>query len=115
MLVVKQILKSSLTLLFNKLYYIFFLSFGLSLTVAAQNCFITLTGSVSDSHSGLPMQDVEAYIVELGKENWTDKKGRFLFTELCPNTYHLIIQHVGCPPERILIDLSGDTLSLIHI
>lgn len=115
--VVKQILKSSLTLLLNKLYYIFFLSFGWSLTVAAQNCFITLAGFVSDSHSGSPMEDVEAYIVELGKENWTDKKGGFLFTGLCPNTYHLIIQHVGCPPERILINISGDTtlqLSLEH-
>ena len=92
MQVVKQILKSSLTLLLNKLYYIFFLSFGWSLTVAAQNCFITLAGSVSDLHSGSPMEDVEAYIVELGKENWTDKKGGFLFKGLCPNTYHLIIQ-----------------------
>ena len=94
-----------------------FLSFGWSLSVAAQTCFLTLDGRVTDAHDQSPMEDVSIYITELGEELWTDARGKFSFENLCSGTYHALVQHIGCPSERILIELYADTslsLTLEH-
>ena len=94
-----------------------YLSFGWSLSVAAQTCFLTLKGTVKDAHDQSPMEDVSIYITELGVEQWTDGRGKFSFGNLCPGTYHALVQHIGCPSERMLIELSADTtlsLTLEH-
>jgi iron complex outermembrane receptor protein len=94
-----------------------YLSFGWSLSVAAQSCFLTLDGKVTDAHDQSPMEDVSIYITEVGAEQWTDARGKFSFENLCPGTYHALVQHIGCPSERILIELFADTtlsLTLEH-
>ena len=63
------------------------------------------------------MEDVSIYITETEKEQWTDASGRFSFKHLCPGTYHALVQHIGCPSKRILIELFADTtvsLTLEH-
>ena len=94
-----------------------YLSFGWSLSVAAQSCLLTLDGRVTDAHDQSPMEDVNIYITEIDLEQWTDGLGQFSFENLCPGTYHALVQHIGCPPERVLIELLADTtlsLSLEH-
>ena len=93
------------------------LSFGWSLPVAAQTCLLTLDGTVKDAHDQSPMQEVSIFITETGIERWTDGHGRFSFENLCPGTYHAIVQHIGCPSERVLVELLKDTtlsLTLEH-
>lgn len=78
---------------------------------------MTLDGTVRDAHDQSPMEDVNIYITELGVEQWTDSYGQFTFENLCPGTYHALVQHIGCPSERILIELFADTtlaLTLEH-
>ncbi|MGB2413242.1 MAG: TonB-dependent receptor [Schleiferiaceae bacterium] len=94
-----------------------YLFFGWSLQVAAQSCLLTLEGTVRDAHDRSPMEDVNIYITEVGAEQWTDARGKFSFENLCPGTYHAQIQQIGCPSERILIELFADTtlsLTLEH-
>ena len=81
------------------------------------NLFLTLDGKVTDAHDQSPMEDVSIYITEVGAEQWTDARGKFSFENLCPGTYHALVQHIGCPSERILIELFADTtlsLTLEH-
>lgn len=81
--------------------------------MTAQNCFNTIDGTVRDAHDSAPMEDVSIYIAELQQEVWTNSYGQFAFKNLCPGTYHLLLQHIGCPTERILVELKTDsTLSL---
>ena len=68
--------------------------------MAAQTCFLTLDGKVTDAHDQSPMEDVSIYITEVGAEQWTDARGKFSFENLCPGTYHALVQHIGCPSER---------------
>ena len=83
--------------------------------MTAQICYIQLQGYVSDSHDNRPMADVSISISEIGNELWTNAQGKFSFTNLCPGTYHLTIQHVGCPTKRMALELSADTLVKINI
>ena len=85
--------------------------------MAAQTCLLTLDGRVTDTHDQSPIEDVSIYITEVGAEQWTDARGKFSFVNLCPGTYHALVQHIGCPSERILIELFADTtlsLTLEH-
>ncbi len=77
--------------------------------VVAQSCVYTLAGQVVDEHDRQPMEDVSIYITELGKEYWTDSKGRFEIPTLCVGFYHLAIQHIGCPTVFEALALEGDT------
>ena len=89
------------------------LSFGWSLPVAAQTCSLTLEGTIKDAHDESPMDDVSIFITETGIEQWTDSHGRFSFENLCPGTYHALLQHIGCPSKRVLVEvLQNTTLSL---
>ena len=93
------------------------LSFGWSLPVAAQTCSLTLEGTIKDAHDQSPMDEVSIFIAETGIEQWTDSDGRFSFENLCPGTYHALVQHIGCPSERVLVELFQDTtlsLTLEH-
>ncbi len=83
--------------------------------MTAQICYIQLQGYVSDSHDNRPMADVSISISEIGNELWTNAQGKFSFTNLCPGTYHLTIQHIGCPTKRMALELSADTLVKINI
>jgi iron complex outermembrane receptor protein len=93
----------------SKRIYIFLLSIGWWHIATAQSCFIDLSGAVTDVHDGSPMEQVSVYVQEVGREVWTNPKGQFSFDHLCPGTYHLTVQHIGCPLQYLLIELKADT------
>ena len=83
--------------------------------MTAQICSIQLKGLLNDSHDATPVSDASIYLSEVETEQWTDAKGKFSFANLCPGTYHLIIQHIGCPTKRIAFELYADTIMEINI
>ena len=42
-------------------------------------------------------------------------KREIFFVNLCPGTYHLIIQHIGCPIKQMAFELYADTIMEINI
>ncbi len=83
--------------------------------MAAQICFLEIQGTVNSLHDERPVPGVNIYLSEIGIEQWTDAQGHFSFTNLCPGSYHIVIQHIGCPTKRMSFDLHADTLIKINI
>jgi iron complex outermembrane recepter protein len=111
----RPISKWSLMSLFTRLRLLVLISFGWVLTVSAQSCVYTLQGSVLDAHDLQPMENVSIFVHEIGREVWTNDKGQFEFMQLCRDEYHLLIQHVGCPSQRLLLSLGNDTAVTIFM
>ena len=111
----RPISKWSLMSLFTRLRLLVLISFGWVLTVSAQSCVYTLQGSVLDAHDLQPMENVSIFVQEIGLEVWTNDKGQFEFMQLCRDEYHLLIQHVGCPSQRLLLSLGNDTAVTIFM
>ena len=76
----------------------------------SQNCNIKLSGHVEDFDSKENLQASDIKILELNLTQTTDKKGNFLFTEICPGTYTITVTHVSTEPVTIHIQLLADTL-----
>ncbi|WP_367391226.1 TonB-dependent receptor [Lewinella sp. LCG006] len=89
----------------------------LGLSAQAQDCSLTLSGVVFDNSPAYPLSYANIYIEELGEGTATDDNGRFELGGLCAGEYHLSVSHLGCHPERIFLDLRGDTtlqIALAH-
>ena len=84
--------------------------------MAAQICFLEIQGTVNDIHDEGPVPEVSIYLSEIGIEQWTG-----CLEEIFPllihslGSYHMVIQHIGCPTKRISFDLNADTLIEINI
>ena len=111
----RRILKWFLKSLFTKIRLVVLISFGWLLQTTAQNCDHTLKGSVMDAHDLSSMQEVSVFIQESGQEVWTDGNGQFKFKNICLGEYHVLIQHVGCPTQRLLLSLRKDTAITIYL
>jgi len=80
------------------------------------NCDHILTGSVIDNHDDQPLVGA---VVKLGeKVTVTNHDGKYVFTNLCHETYDLTITHISCDDliEQIVItpSLSNKTFYLEH-
>lgn len=80
-----------------------------------QNCQFALSGKLTDSHSSEVMSDASIFIKELNKKLITDGKGQFSLTEVCPGDYHLEVNHIGCVPKTLYINLKKDTVLFIEM
>jgi iron complex outermembrane receptor protein len=99
--------------MFNKVHLYFFVCL-LSLSTQAQNCNITLKGSVIDEGTQLPLSFVNVFVQETYRGTITNDKGNFTIDSLCSGEFHLIFSHIGCEQIKIHIDLEQDTtLSIV--
>jgi iron complex outermembrane receptor protein len=78
--------------------------------VQAQDCSLILSGVVFDNSPDYPLAYANIYIEEIGEGASTDDDGRFELKGLCAGEYHLSITHLGCHPERVFLELRGDTI-----
>lgn len=92
----------------SRLIYICCLAF-LPLISLSQTCQLTVTGEVIDHSSAQPMAYANIYISELEIGMVTDSTGAFSFTNLCPDSLHLKISHLGCQTQVTFLVLKQDT------
>jgi len=100
--------------MFNKVFFICALLF-IGYPAFAQECSIVISGYVMDSETGKPLDDVHIFIEENGAGSETDLQGYFEIPPLCPDSYHLILSHIGCASKEIFIKLRRDTTMHIEM
>ncbi len=81
----------------------------------AQTCTLRISGTLLDLHDQKPLDFSVVYLEETQKQVYTDTLGQFVFTNLCPGAYHLIIHHIGCDELKVFIQLERDTLLNVHL
>ncbi len=70
------------------------------------SCFIQ--GIVRDEHSGQPIVGATLVLVKSNQGIFTDAKGRYTFTKLCPGTYEIECRIVGYQARRQTVDLTDE-------
>ncbi len=80
-----------------------------------QECSITLTGKVFDHATHEPMEYAAIGIVETSSGVMTDSAGSFIIHGICPGSYHIGVEHLGCDPVRVFLKINRDTSITIYI
>ncbi|MFN0202730.1 MAG: TonB-dependent receptor [Bacteroidia bacterium] len=83
--------------------------------IQAQTCNLHLQGVILDKGTNQPLPDASIAIEELRIGTMTDSLGRFEFTQLCPNSYHLWINHINCGTETYFIRFQQDTSLSLYL
>jgi len=76
----------------------------------SQNCSLTISGTIKDLNTGLPLEAVNVYINSTSKGTTTDSRGFFLFSNICKGEYHITISHIGCESKQDFVHLTTDTV-----
>ena len=109
----KPILKLLSRSVFNKfILYFFILNLG---WLQAQECNLSITGTVLDASSQDPLAYANILIQEKSVGTASAEEGTFKLQDLCPGVYHLVISHIGCEGITIPIALKADTSFTIEL
>jgi len=90
----------------NKL---FFLLFIIPVLASAQNCDITLTGSIKDGSTGISMSYTNIVLNEFQGVAISDTSGSFQFLDLCEGEISLSISCLGYYTDTISLFVTKDT------
>ncbi|MDA7837031.1 TonB-dependent receptor [Salibacteraceae bacterium] len=71
-------------------------------------CNLTLTGHVIDEHDGAVLSFSEIRLLNDQRATVADQDGTFKFDKLCSGTLDLVINHIGCEPDTLHIELFSD-------
>jgi len=73
----------------------------------AQNsdCNIKLSGQVTDEHDGSALSFSSIWLIAQKRGAAADENGFFEIDHLCPDTYQIVISHIGCKPDTIVLTL----------
>ncbi len=94
----------------NRMRFIPIVAISLWIIAAhAQDCKLRISGRLLDLHEQTPLDFSVAYLEETQNQIYTDTLGYFSFNGLCAGSYHLLIQHLGCDPLKVFIQLQQDT------
>ncbi len=74
----------------------------------AQNnpCTLSISGYVLDEHDKSPLAFAEVSIRGLFAGTITDESGYYEINELCPGTYTMVVNHIGCEPVTKVLELT---------
>jgi len=86
-----------------------------ALSLQAQDCSISLSGKVIDENTKLSLSFASIYVEEAQVGGTSDSLGNFQIKNLCADSYHLRLNHLGCEEERIFITIERDTQLLIEL
>ena len=77
----------------------------------AQSCNQQITGHVIDKDVNENLSGAVVYIASLNKKIVTDKKGNFVFTNICNGEYTIEVSHVSCQnfTKKIVINNTPNT------
>lgn len=94
-------------------------------TINGQNCKTVFKGCVNDALNSEHLEYAVVTIVELGQSTETNLNGEFEFKNMCPGTYHLKVQHLGCRDtifkfnlasnKRLIFKMPHSSISLTEI
>ncbi len=75
-------------------------------TSIAEDCTLKISGRILDRHDKSILDYATVFIQELDKGNAADSNGYFELTDICPGTYHFIVEHIGCTPDTLKLLLT---------
>lgn len=84
--------------------------FGLSadILIAQDTCTLSLKGKVFDEHDGGSLPFATIFIQETGQFAQSNTDGDYEIESLCPGTYTIRCEHIGCEPTEFEIQLNND-------
>ncbi len=92
--------------LFLPLFISFFnYAFGQS----RSECDLSLTGQVIDQHDQSELSFATVYLLEISRGVVADSNGKFELTELCRGQHTLVVSHVSCQPDTVVVSISKNT------
>lgn len=80
-----------------------------------QHCLYTIKGTIQDATTAEALPFASIYLEENGAGVVADEDGIFVLEKVCPGDIHLLFRHVGCEPERIYLDIGGDTTIVVQL
>lgn len=75
----------------------------------AQNCTLTLKGTITDFHDGGKLENAYVFIKELNKSTVASATGNYEFINLCSGNYTLFITHINCEDKEVKVALTKDS------
>ena len=91
------------------------LSLFLGGLITAQNCDIHVTGYILDRATKEPLGFATIGIIEIAKGVVADSNGFFEIDNLCPGTYHIQADHLGCTSVKSFLFIKNDTSLTIFL
>lgn len=79
------------------------------LKAQSDNCNLRFSGRAVDMDHKEPLSYATLYINETQTAVVADENGKFMFEGLCPDTFTLVISHIGCTTSTFTIALTEDT------
>jgi outer membrane cobalamin receptor len=86
--------------------------FFMSIVVTAQKG--KLAGTIKDAELNIPLAGASVNLEKTVTDN-TDAYGNFLFTDITPGQYELVISHIGYKTALLPVEVKADLLSSISI
>ena len=111
-LIVVFLLKLIMKRIYNSLVFFFVFLLGIS-QAQGQDCHLQLSGTLIDLHDDNALEGGIITLLERNESCFSDQKGGFNFKQLCPGTYHLYIEHIGCIAKEVVIELQENKSDLI--
>lgn len=74
-------------------------------SAAQKNCSLSLYGQIIDEHDASALGFSTLWLVNEKRGTAADLSGFYEFNDLCPGTYQVVISHIGCEPDTVLLEL----------
>ncbi len=75
----------------------------------------TLKGSVTDSETGIPIDNVVVSIKQINTHSHTDSSGNFLFLNVAPGTYDVDFNKIGYLRNNAVVTIANGEIKIINI
>ena len=73
-----------------------------------ENCRFSVSGAVIDEHDRSNLGFATVYLVEPNKGTVADSSGKFEINRLCKGKYTLVVSHVSCQPDTLLLQVDNN-------
>jgi len=89
----------------NSWFFGLLLCLAFSYVKAQEGCNLQLSGKIIDEHDGSTLAFSTVYLLNEKRGVAADENGNFVLQNLCPKEYQLVISHIGCEPDTVVVKL----------
>ncbi|HQD12803.1 MAG TPA: carboxypeptidase-like regulatory domain-containing protein, partial [Chitinophagales bacterium] len=75
--------------------------------VQAQSCEWSISGKVIDEHDQSALSYSNIILLETNQYAVADSNGYFIIRQVCSGKYTLIVEHIGCTPDTVTLDVNS--------